>query len=458
MFQYDMLARSLASGNGFRWYAPPDLAHLAPYFHLDVSTLTIDPRGILTTFRAPLYPAFLSLIYSFSGINDGRFLAARLAQAFLAAFLPPLTYFVAKRLFFPPTEGDGKGNGERKIERIARLAAWVVAAYPMFLIFPLALATENLFFLLVMGSVLVLLMLARAATRPDSRHILLYSLLSGFLLGLAALTRSVILPFAALAILWAWFILRLRFAAIFLALAVCATITPWIVRNSLLTHRLTGIETSLGYNLYVGYHPQSTGTFTFGPSLDLLSIINDQARDAIGTQRAIQFIEQNPARFPYLAIRRLGYFFNLELRGFIYFYTNGVLGYIPPRLLLAILLVLALPFVALSLSATFGAALFSWRPGTILLLLLFLGYLLPHVFVLSEERFHLTLVPFFAICAANFWTKGYSALRARGRVYFLVACLVAGLLIFNWGFELWRDGHILAAMLRPDGNQLYLSY
>src|SRR5512142_1999297 len=87
MFQYDMLARSLASGNGFRWYAPADLARLAPYLHLDVASLHLDPRGMLTTFRAPLYPAFLSLIYSLNGINDGRFFVARLAQAFLGALL-----------------------------------------------------------------------------------------------------------------------------------------------------------------------------------------------------------------------------------------------------------------------------------------------------------------------------------------------------------------------------------
>ncbi|MBI1856430.1 MAG: hypothetical protein HYR93_11295, partial [Chloroflexi bacterium] len=52
MFQYDMLARSLASGNGFRWYAPADLARIAPYLRLDIAALALDPRGMLTTFRA----------------------------------------------------------------------------------------------------------------------------------------------------------------------------------------------------------------------------------------------------------------------------------------------------------------------------------------------------------------------------------------------------------------------
>ena len=54
MFQYDMLARSLASGNGFRWYMLADQASIAPYLHLDIATLNLDPRGMLTTFHAPL--------------------------------------------------------------------------------------------------------------------------------------------------------------------------------------------------------------------------------------------------------------------------------------------------------------------------------------------------------------------------------------------------------------------
>jgi hypothetical protein len=92
------------------------------------------------------------------------------------------------------------------------------------------------------------------------------------------------------------------------------------------------------------------------------------------------------------------------------------------------------------------------------LALLLFGYLLPHVFILSEERFHLTLIPFLAICAANLWVYGFDALKSRGTLVLLIACLVAVLLIVNWGFELSRDGPVLAQMLGPNGNQLYLPY
>jgi Dolichyl-phosphate-mannose-protein mannosyltransferase len=438
MFQYDMLARSLASGNGFRWYAPADLARLAPYLHLDIAALTLDPRGMLTTFRAPLYPAFLAIIYYFNGINDGRFLAARLVQVVIGALLAPLTYYTARHIF--------PGN-----ERAARAAGWVAAAYPMFLLFPIALATENLFFALVLVSILTLF---QASESPANHRFLI----SGFFLGLAALTRSIILPFAILAIFWIWIELKERRGAVLTALMLGITIAPWMIRNSLISQKPAGIESSLGYNLYVGYHPQSTGTFVFGPSLDLLSILDDRTRDEIGTQLAIQFIQHDPARFPYLALRRLGYFFNLDLRAFTYFYVNNFLGPIPPPLLALILTVLAVPFALLCLSAAYGTLALSVRPVNILLGLLFIAYLLPHVFILSEERFHLVLIPYIAILAAGFWTKGAWLLKSGNRVVISVLSIVAVLLILNWGFELVGNWPVLSQMLGPGGNQLYLAY
>src|SRR5436190_9813995 len=155
MFQYDMLARSIASGNGFRWYAQEDLNQLASFVNFDLSSVKeYDPlRGIPTSFRAPLYPTFLAIVYFFSGTGFSRFFAARLAQAiFLGAPLAPLTYFVALRLFPLPSR-EGKVRGER----VAQISAWIVAAYPMLLIYPLGLGTENPFFILLLISFLFLL-------------------------------------------------------------------------------------------------------------------------------------------------------------------------------------------------------------------------------------------------------------------------------------------------------------
>jgi hypothetical protein len=458
MFQYDMLARSLAGGHGFRWYAEADLKQLASFVDFDLTSVKdYDPSlGISTSFRAPLYPTFLAIVYFFSGTGFSRFFAARLAQAiFLGAPLAPLTYWVAQRLFpLPSSLIDERGKMK---ESMACMSAWIVAAYPMLLIYPLGLGTENPFFVLLLASFLFLLSTIKKPTT-------FYFLASGLLLGLTTLTRSVILPFASLAIFWIWFANKQKRGAVLVAVAFALTIAPWIIRNSLLHHKLTGVETSMGYNLYLGYHPNGNGSFVFGPSLDLLPILDDAERDKVGTQKAIEFIKAQPERFIPLAVNRLGFFFGLEKRVLMYFYGNDILGYIPLPWLLTISVILLLPFVFISVLAALGLSLLRRKPEHILLGLLLVSYILPHVFILSEDRFHLALVPFIAILASQVWVNGLAPLRVHwnesrtGKFMVVFALCVALLLLTNWGLELTRDADKIAQLLGPHGNQSYFLY
>ena len=467
MFQYDMLARSIVAGDGYRWYAQEDLPLIESYIHLDLNSVNYDPRGVLTSFRPPLYPAFLALVYFVFGVGAKRFFIARLVQTVLAASLVPLTYALAHRLF--PDR-----------PRAAVIAAWVIALYPMLVIYPLSLATENLFFVLTLGSTLVLLkanesLAAQHAETQQKRssfsarsvmEFLLRSrwfILAGLLLGAMALTRSVSLVYAGLAVLWIWFALRERKMAVTVFAMVSLVTLPWMVRNTLLHHRLTGVESALGYDLYVGYHPAGTGTFQYPQSLDLLPMLDDGQRDALGREKALEFIEADPGRFPYLVVRRAGYFFGLERRALTYFYSNNYFGYIPRALLSLIAAVLCLPFVFVSTSGAFGLSLTRWRRETWLVALFLIGYVTPHLFIIAEDRFHLTTVPFLAIFAAACWTGGWSALKERwqtraGKIAILLACLAVLLLFTNWGLELWRDADKLAQLFGPTGNQTYFPY
>jgi len=443
MFQYDMLARSIASGEGYRWYSQEDLHLVEDYLKLDLESVEFDPRGVLTSFRPPLYPCFLALIYLVFGTGPHRFFIVRLVQAVVGAVVVPLVYLLTRRIL--PRD-----------EKVSRTAAWIVACYPMLVIYPLALATENLFFVLVLASVLVLL---RAA---DTQKWSSYAA-AGVLLGLSALTRSVSLAFAGLAVLWTWFILRKRKMAVLLFFMVAAVTLPWMVRNTVLHGKLTGIESALGYDLYVGYHPQSTGTFQYGISLDLMPILDDGLRDEIGQAKALEFIRSDPWRVPYLAVRRLGWFFGLERRALTYFYSNDYFGYIPAPLLLGIAVVVLTPFMMVSLSSVVGLALISWNRKNILVALFMLGYLLPHVLILGEDRFHFALVPFLAIFAAVFWHRGLAGVRSRlqaknGAIYISLAAIAVLLLLVNWSLELVRDAEMLTRLFGPGGNTLYLPY
>ena len=261
-----------------------------------------------------------------------------------------------------------------------------------------------------------------------------------------------------------WFSLKQKRGAILVALALALTISPWIIRNSQLHHKLTGIETSMGYNLYLGYHPQGNGSFVFGPSLDLLSILDDAERDRIGTEKAIQFIKAQPGRFVPLAVNRLGFFFGLEKRVLIYFYGNNLIGYVPFSLLLTISAILLLPFVFLSMSAALGLSGMHWKPTHILLGLLFVGYIIPHVFILAEDRFHLALIPYLAILGAQFWHNGFGVITSRwkkfgaGKVLVSFAALAMFLLVTNWALEIVRDWDKIVQLLGPSGNKSFFPY
>jgi hypothetical protein len=213
----------------------------------------------------------------------------------------------------------------------------------------------------------------------------------------------------------------------------------------------------MGYNLYLGYHPQSDGSFTFGPSLDLLSILDDKQRDDTGTQLALGFVAADPRRAGFLILRRLGYFFNLEWRAFIYFYGNGLFGGLAPAALIGILVLLGAPLMVLTASAAFGAAALRRTPQTVLLLLLVVTYLTPHILILSEERFHLTLIPIAAILAAAAWLRAGSAPRVlSSRTW--PAILAVVLLAVNWFFQVVGGLPVLTRLLGPGGSQLHLPY
>jgi hypothetical protein len=459
MFQYDMLARSIASGDGYRWYAEKDLPVVLPYLQLDLTSVDYDPRGVLTSFRPPLYPAFLSLIYLIFGMGTRRFFIARLVQALLAASMAPLTYALALRLF--PAK-----------ERAAKVSAWVIAIYPMLVIYPLSLATENLFFVLVLCTLLVLLKAEdslsskRLGVEPPGNFLIRnrWFLLSGALIGMTCLTRSVAQLFAILVIVWVWYFLKAHKQALITLLVMFLVIAPWMVRNSLLYGKITGIESAIGYDLYLGYHPLGTGTFQYPQSLDLMTMMNDSQRDQIGIQKTIEFIKADPGRTLYLFLRRAGYFFGLERRILTYFYSNNFFGYIPPPLLGLIYLLFCLPFVIVSTSGVMGLTLINWRSTTWLLALFLMGYILPHLLIISEDRFHLTTVPLLAILGAQFWDRGRSALRTRwkgsqtGKAIIILASVAIILLFANWGLELWRDSDKITQLFGPNGNQAFFSY
>lgn len=190
-----------------------------------------------TTFRPPLYPALLALSFRV-GLGTG---GLRIAQSLMTALTLIPVYRIARRNYGL---------------NAARVAICLVAFNPVLLMFASRLWTETIFILLLM-LILDLLTLGKATPRRWA--------LAGFLYGLAALTRPVVLTVLPLLAIWAWLQARRDgrnwrpWAVSYAALAVVAlmVILPWTVRNARATGAFILIDSNGPYNLLVATEPDA---------------------------------------------------------------------------------------------------------------------------------------------------------------------------------------------------------
>jgi 4-amino-4-deoxy-L-arabinose transferase-like glycosyltransferase len=437
-----MLGLSLARGNGFRWYQRDYVrliqTYIDRYYHIDLKSETVPVEGYPTVFRAPGYPAFLAAVYRVSG-EPHRLPAIRLIQSALGALLAPLTALLARRLRQPP--------------RAAIIAGILVALYPILWMYPLGLGSENLFILLTLAG-LILLLQAGDERRSTT------AVAAGVVLAGAALTRGVLSLFLLFGVGWLARRSGWRRAVLF-GISAAALIVPWAVRNSLVLGRPAFIENSLGYNLFVGYHPDGDGGFVSEVALIPTRFMDDGQRDAWTTRQALGFIQADPLRAVLLLPRRMAYLVGLESRELIYFYSNDLFGPIPTPALVLAYLVLVVPWMAVAGSAPFGLAATRDAPGRNLILLLVAATILVYVPVLSEPRFHLPLVPALAPYAAAMWIRP-SAFRASrfpgSRAAYTAALAVVLLLLTMWTWDVARQAPRLASVFSPGGNTRLLTY
>jgi 4-amino-4-deoxy-L-arabinose transferase-like glycosyltransferase len=191
------------------------------------------------TFRPPLYPAF-EAIFLGSGLGT---LGIRLAQVILSTASVFLVYRIALR---------------ETGERAARIAAFLMAFSPTLIAFSHRLWSETLFIFLLLLAIDLL-------ARPVAAGNLGRWVGAGVLLGLAALTRPMLVTF--LPFLGAWLLFRVlkrqvsfppalaRFAA--LSATMLLVILPWTIRNRMVSGDFVLIDSNGAFNILVGAQPES---------------------------------------------------------------------------------------------------------------------------------------------------------------------------------------------------------
>ncbi len=194
--------------------------------------------------RPPGYPYSLAGIYRVAGTSP---YASIIAQMMLGLASCLLGYLLARRWF-----GQGVGL----------LFALLMGTYWSFIYYETKLHAAALLIFLAMA---LLNALALWAERITIRR----AIAAGVLVGLFALVRPTILPFAAVVLLWGLWVARRQgqvrvfvLPAMAYVAAIALTIAPATIRNYLVARDFVLISSNGGINLYIGNNPAARGHFT----------------------------------------------------------------------------------------------------------------------------------------------------------------------------------------------------
>jgi hypothetical protein len=440
MYQYDMIGRSLKNGNGYRWYTTADVDVLRPYYaqFLDLDNLSFPENGLLTTFRAPGYPFFLAMIYALVP-NSIRFMIVRIVQSLIIAFLAPFSAFIAYKL-------------NCSIKTIIATGVFC-SLYPILLFYPIGLASENLYMVLGVASLIGVI---HSSQSKSNVGIIFSAILSGFTM----LTRSIYSIYVLLIGFWIGTFRpdkrKIGILFILIAFGIC---TPWAIRNSIIMGKPTFVENSLGYNLFIGSHPEGNGGFISEIAIQPLNILGDAERESYCMNEAKDFILQNPVEAIRRVFARLGMLIGPETREFTFFYTNNFLGPIPKIWLICIYLLLTAPWTLLVLLGPIGLWNMRNEYFFIPINLFIFGYCLPHLFIMAEPRFHLAivpiLIPFMTYTIENRKKIKWVSLNLREHWPFVLIYLI---IVFCFGIALFSNFYAIKNVFDLDGNLLRFSY
>jgi len=268
------LAKNLIAGEGYC------LKGLSGHFRLLMRERLNEPSAR----RPPLYPLLLAVVYRIFG---ERYRAVFLLQCFFDVLTMLAVFALSRRLVGSVSVG--------------LLATGFAAGYLPFFQQNIVLMTENLSMML---TTLSFWAVAEAIATPKVRLFVL----SGLLLGAAALTRPESFALAVPLSIVLFFILRaekigMRRAALMPALmllVVCTLLSPWVIRNALVFHRFLPGTTLVGTNMMEGLYIPSqrnvAGLVTSIPP-DVISKVDGltevQANDIL-LHEAFKFLWRHP--------------------------------------------------------------------------------------------------------------------------------------------------------------------
>lgn len=393
----------LVRGALWLWFAPltpqidDELAHVRLATNLvEYGEYAFQP-GHPTSLRPPLYSAFVAVVFTVAGVDN--FEAVRVAQAVLSLVTVVLVFHLGRDLIS---------------ERAGVWAAGMMCFYPSFLAYNNLILTEVLFtFFLVAG--------VSALARGLGQSAFGGLAAAGVLLGLGALTRSILYPFApVLAVFlfatWHGPVSKRVMAVMAFAVPFAGVIAPWAVRNTLLHQTFVPVDCMGGRNFMMGNY-EHTPLYRSWAAIGIegerewfhvLSARRPEVHgstqgqlDKIALAEGIRFVRENPGLTAHRDLIKFFDFWGLE-RELVAGADRRYFGSVPRPVVVALGLGICGAYALVLFASAFGAAL---RPPAdrrvhwlILLLTAFMCAV--HTAVFAHSRYHLPVMPFLMIYAA----------------------------------------------------------
>jgi 4-amino-4-deoxy-L-arabinose transferase-like glycosyltransferase len=389
----------------------------------------LEPGQELTSIRPPLYPVFVAGIYGLFGVEN--FQAVRLIQAVVSLVNVMLLYWLGAAVFS---------------RRVGYWVAGLFCYYPSFLGYNNLLLTEVLFtFWLCLTCALVVRSLQRQSLGCLAG--------AGAVLGLAALTRSVLWLFPPVLVVfllltWKGSLGRRLAAASVVVVPFALVLAPWAVRNTRLQHTLVAVDVMGGRNFMMGNY-RYTPLYRSWDAIvlegeqswvhEVCTVYPPQERqtqgqiDKLALRQGLQFVRENPG----LTLRRdtvkFFDFWGLE-RELIKGAADGFFGPISRSAFGLLTLLIPGYYVITLLLGILGATTTPPADRRVhWFLLLVIGFVCGmHTLVFAHSRYHLPLMPLVLLFAAGAVIHARQAWQQPQRLPFWLACALSGLLVGGW--------------------------
>ena len=326
-----------------------------------------------------------------------------------------------------------------------------MALYPGLVLSSVYLMPEGLYTLLAM----LALLLVRHRALP-------FAAASGLVAGLAILTRSVGVTLGVVAVAvaaWLWVTgattMNAALTRIAAFAAACALVlAPWL----LFTTNVAGgplLDATSGMNVLLGNHDTATGRLNMADDAPLrqrhvVGATSEADANARALGAGVAWAAAHPGAWLRLAGAKVGWLLGLEGREHAWVYSVGYFGARGPLTvtLWGVLLLAAFPVLVVAAALGLIRAGGRLEAAHIALGTFVIATIALHVASFGESRFHLPLVPVFAVAA----TLAATPLTAVSRARLLVAGAVLVFLAFVWAGQAPELLDALTALRAPTGS------